>query len=426
MTDSTPDGLNENAQKTLAKAWRTVVSLLTCRKPLLVTVIINVIFGAGVLLFALFIWKSFLGISGDKSCFTTPLLSGLCTSISPSTDKDILATLVSAVLPTVAGAAGIVYLTIAYRKRQQEEREEERVEIAGLEEKFIKSVEFLSKSSAMEHIAGLHSLASIADSRPDIFRQRVVHTICSFIRTAKLRINEMGDGTMEKEIEISQASAIEIIREHTAESMVEQSWSDCVFHLQEAVFYCPVHIEKCNFNERIELWGSTFRRAVYCSESRFKDININGSRFEGARIDLRSTNYGQIHLNGKIFISGTVIHDPTTPTPKNIFATDSSFESPALIPAEGNPELKQLNEHSDGEVSDPKEYPAVLFLGSRFKLEPGIQEITKVENLSAEEKFSWTKSKPKKSFEYDSILTQIPESAHLIIIGRESIHDHDD
>ncbi|MBI8989785.1 hypothetical protein [Corynebacterium meridianum] len=349
MTDSTPDGLNENAQKTLAKAWRTVVSLLTCRKPLLVTVIINVIFGAGVLLFALFIWKSFLGISGDKSCFTTPLLSGLCTSISPSTDKDILATLVSAVLPTVAGAAGIVYLTIAYRKRQQEERAEESGEIAKLEDKFINSVELLSRDTAMDHIAGLNSLASIADKRPELFNQRVVDTICSFIRASCLRVpaeEEMpqkeGEEIVQKEdtkiarkvIEISQTAAIGIIRNHTVKNEnrdtgLKNSWSNCNFYLQQSEFFCPLHLKGCKFEAGFEVWGSTFHRAIYASNTHFKDLNINGCHFAGPRVIIDGAEFKTLEMNGEVLIDCDFYIEKACVTTSHV-GTDKRFRSAAV------------------------------------------------------------------------------------------------
>lgn len=255
----------------MTRTGKHVLNLFTYRKPLLVAVFLNILFGIGILLLSFYLWKRFFGLSSGEACFDIDGLRELCHTLESTYSEKIFEILVSATLPTVAGVAGIVYLTIAYRKRLQEERTEEADEISRLEDKFVKSVELLSRNTAMDHIAGLNSLASIADKKPELFNQRVVDTICSFLRASRLRVDPYKPNS-KKEIEISQTAAIGIIRKHTAGNIENKSnsWSFCNFYLQQSEFFCPLHLKECHFNSRFEVWGSTFHRAVYANGTYFK------------------------------------------------------------------------------------------------------------------------------------------------------------
>ncbi|MFC2361775.1 MAG: hypothetical protein ACFNME_13405, partial [Actinomyces dentalis] len=169
--------------------------------------------------------------------------------------------LVKVSLTTIGGIGGTGYLVIKYRERASAERAERDAEQDRAEQRLLSGVQQLGSGSPQVRIAGVYSLADVADTYRGEYRQRVVSILCGYLRTQRGEwrtiVNEQ-DGpeqSSEEKVYVSHDGAVESTvlevlvrhlrkrrektkhREAVVTQLVEddQLWCDCTIDLHDAV-----------------------------------------------------------------------------------------------------------------------------------------------------------------------------------------------
>ena len=88
-------------------------------------------------------------------------------------------------LTTIGGIGGTGYLVIKYRERASAERAERDAEQDRAEQRLLSGVQQLGSGSPQVRIAGVYSLADVADTYRGEYRQRVVSILCGYLRTQR-------------------------------------------------------------------------------------------------------------------------------------------------------------------------------------------------------------------------------------------------
>ena len=194
-------------------------------------------------------------------------------------------------LTTIGGIGGTGYLVIKYRERASAER-------ADAEQRLLSGVQQLGSGSPQVRIAGVYSLADVADTYRGEYRQRVVSILCGYLRTQRGEwrtiVNEQ-DGpeqSSEEKVYVSHDGAVEstvlevLVRhlrkrcektEHreAVTQLVEddQLWCDCTIDLHNAVlteiadfrgatFNRDAHFRGATFTNNADFQGATFNRSA--------------------------------------------------------------------------------------------------------------------------------------------------------------------
>ena len=183
--------------------------------------------------------------------------------------------LVKVSLTTIGGIGGTGYLVIKYRERASAER-------ADAEQRLLSGVQQLGSGSPQVRIAGVYSLADVADTHRGEYRQRVVSILCGYLRTQRGErrtiVNEQ-DGpeqSSEEKVYVSHDGAVESTvlevlvrhlrkrREKTKHreavtQLVEddQLWCDCTIDLHDAVLTEIADFGGATFNDAY-FGGATF------------------------------------------------------------------------------------------------------------------------------------------------------------------------
>ena len=203
--------------------------------------------------------------------------------------------LVKVSLTTIGGIGGTGYLVIKYRERASAERAERDAEQDRAEQRLLSGVQQLGSGSPQVRIAGVYSLADVADTHRGEYRQRVVSILCGYLRTQRGEwrtiVNEQ-DGpeqSSEEKVYVSHDGAVESTvlevlvrhlrkrREKTKHrgavtQLVEddQLWCDCTIDLHDAVL-----TEIANFQ------GATFTNANFQGAT-FTNVNFQDATFTNA------------------------------------------------------------------------------------------------------------------------------------------------
>ena len=203
--------------------------------------------------------------------------------------------LVKVSLTTIGGIGGTGYLVIKYRERASAERAERDAEQNRAEQRLLSGVQQLGSGSPQVRIAGVYSLADVADTYRGEYRQRVVSILCGYLRTQRGEwrtiVNEQ-DGpeqSSEEKVYVSHDGAVESTvlevlvrhlrkrREKTKHreavtQLVEddQLWCDCTIDLHDAVLTEIADFRGATFNRDANFRGATFTNDANFWDATFK------------------------------------------------------------------------------------------------------------------------------------------------------------
>ena len=235
--------------------------------------------------------------------------------------------LVKVSLTTIGGIGGTGYLVIKYRERASAERAERDAEQNRAEQRLLSGVQQLGSGSPQVRIAGVYSLADVADTYRGEYRQRVVSILCGYLRTQRGEwrtiVNEQ-DGpeqSSEEKVYVSHDGAVESTvlevlvrhlrkrREKTKHreavtQLVEddQLWCDCTIDLHDAVLTEIADFEHATFNDA-DFGGATFNRYADFERATFNgDAHFGGATFNGY------AHFGGATFNGDAYFGGTTFN----------------------------------------------------------------------------------------------------------------------
>ena len=214
--------------------------------------------------------------------------------------------LVKVSLTTIGGIGGTGYLVIKYRERASAERAERDAEQDRAEQRLLSGVQQLGSGSPQVRIAGVYSLADVADTYRGEYRQRVVSILCGYLRTQRGErrtiVNEQ-DGpeqSSEEKVYVShdgavESTVLEVLVRHLRKrcektkhreavtQLVEddQLWCDCTIDLHDAVLTEIADFRGATFNRYADFRGATFNRyanfrgATFNRYANFQDATFN-------------------------------------------------------------------------------------------------------------------------------------------------------
>ena len=211
--------------------------------------------------------------------------------------------LVKVSLTTIGGIGGTGYLVIKYRERASAERAERDAEQNRAEQRLLSGVQQLGSGSPQVRIAGVYSLADVADTHRGEYRQRVVSILCGYLRTQRGEwrtiVNEQ-DGpeqSSEEKVYVSHDGAVESTvlevlvrhlrkrREKTKHreavtQLVEddQLWCDCTIDLHDAVLTEIADFGGATFTNAY-FGGATFTNAYFGGATFTNDANFRDATF---------------------------------------------------------------------------------------------------------------------------------------------------
>ena len=214
--------------------------------------------------------------------------------------------LVKVSLTTIGGIGGTGYLVIKYRERASAERAERDAEQDRAEQRLLSGVQQLGSGSPQVRIAGVYSLADVADTHRGEYRQRVVSILCGYLRTQRgereTAVNEQ-DGpeqSSEEKVYVShdgavESTVLEVLVRHLRKrcektkhreavtQLVEddQLWCDCTIDLHDAVLTEIADFQDATFNRYADFQDATFNRyadfrgATFNRYANFQDATFN-------------------------------------------------------------------------------------------------------------------------------------------------------
>lgn len=215
-------------------------------------------------------------------------------------------------LTTIGGIGGTGYLVIRYRERASAERAEKMAELARkdveqekAEQKLLNAVQQLGSESPQVRIAGVYSLADVADTYRGDYRQRVVNILCGYLRTPRgtwetvADTNASMDESATRKVYVSHDGAVESTvlevltghlrkrrasssssREVAQEVEDDQLWCDCTIDLHGAVI-----------RERFDFSGTALGADVNAQGAQFLgDVNFRDASFS-CRVDFSCTTF---------------------------------------------------------------------------------------------------------------------------------------
>ena len=246
-------------------------------------------------------------------------------------------------LTTIGGIGGTGYLVIKYRERASAERAERDAEQDRAEQRLLSGVQQLGSGSPQVRIAGVYSLADVADTYRGEYRQRVVSILCGYLRTQRGEwrtiVNEQDrpEQSSEEKVYVSHDGAVESTvlevlvrhlrkrREKTKHreavtQLVEddQLWCDCTIDLHDAVLTEIAGFRGATLNgayfqdatlNGVGFQGATFndanfRGATFNRYADFQDATLNGAGFQGATLngaDFRGATFNRAYFRGATF-----------------------------------------------------------------------------------------------------------------------------
>ena len=219
-------------------------------------------------------------------------------------------------LTILGGTGGIGYLVIKFRERSALEREE-------ANEKLVRAVQQLGDASPQVRIAGVYSLADVADTYEGLYHQRVVDILCGYLRTDRLLKDANGetryatheDGTPNHDQPLSTDGAVEstilsILASHlkahsrtSAGNIISPGpWSPCRLDLHGAYITEQVNFKNTQISE-LNAQNTKFSHDVCFSGSRFtRKVNFLNSKFSQHAIFTGSQIACHANFGGATFI----------------------------------------------------------------------------------------------------------------------------
>ena len=212
--------------------------------------------------------------------------------------------LVKVSLTTIGGVSGVCYLVIKYRERASEERAEAGAELERVEQMLLSAVQQLGSDSPQVRIAGVYSLADVADTYRGDYRQRVVNILCGYLRSERggwesVTESEEGnnapnttktyitnDGAVESTILDVMARHLRKHRDF-ADSQLEvvqqveddQLWCDCSIDLHDSIINEHLAFDHTSFDNYADFRGVSFLKTANFESSVFSEIDFRESKF---------------------------------------------------------------------------------------------------------------------------------------------------
>ena len=206
-------------------------------------------------------------------------------------------------LTTIGGIGGTGYLVIKYRERASAERAERDAEQNRAEQRLLSGVQQLGSRSPQVRIAGVYSLADVADTHRGEYRQRVVSILCGYLRTQRGErrtiVNEQKgpEQSSKEKVYVSpdgavESTVLEVLVRHLRKrcektkhreavtQLVEddQLWCDCTIDLHDAVLTEIADFRGATFNRYAD-----FRGAAFTNDANFRGATFNRyADFRGA------------------------------------------------------------------------------------------------------------------------------------------------
>ena len=201
-------------------------------------------------------------------------------------------------LTTIGGIGGTGYLVIKYRERTSAER-------ADAEQRLLSGVQQLGSGSPQVRIAGVYSLADVADTYRGEYRQRVVSILCGYLRTQRgewrtiVNEQEGPEQSSKEKVYVShdgavESTVLEVLVRHLRKrckktkhreavtQLVEddQLWCDCTIDLHDAVLTEIANFGGATFTNDANFRGATFKRYAGFWDATFtNDANFGGATF---------------------------------------------------------------------------------------------------------------------------------------------------
>ena len=171
-------------------------------------------------------------------------------------------------LTMIGGIGAVGYLVIKYRERAGVEDNEADV-------KLLSAVQQLGSDSPQVRIAGVYSLADLADTYGSSYHQRVVNILCGYLRVERGCWNSLG-GTEVRSHEVKDTSELyyttndgpvestilNVLARHLRKGRVDSH--PCLQVKQDVAddqlwCDCEIDLHGVHFTERVHLWGITCR-----------------------------------------------------------------------------------------------------------------------------------------------------------------------
>ena len=234
-------------------------------------------------------------------------------------------------LTTIGGIGGTGYLVIKYRERASAERAERDAEQDRAEQRLLSGAQQLGSGSPQVRIAGVYSLASVADTYRGEYRQRVVSILCGYLRTQRGEwrtiVNEQ-DGpeqSSEEKVYVSHDGAVEStvlevlvrhLRKHceAVTQLVEddQLWCDCTIDLHDAVLTEIADFRGATFTNNADFRGATFNRYADFERATFnRYAYFRGATFNRYADFERATFTNNADFGGATFTNNANFGDAT-------------------------------------------------------------------------------------------------------------------
>ena len=209
-------------------------------------------------------------------------------------------------LTTIGGIGGTGYLVIKYRERASAERAERDAEQEQAGQRLLSAVQQLGSGSPQVRIAGVYSLASVADTYRGEYRQRVVSILCGYLRTQRgeWRIidseQDGPEGPSEDRVYVShdgavESTVLEVLIRHLRKrcekkkhreavtQLVEddQLWCDCTIDLHGAFLTEIADFRGATFTNDANFSGANFKARANFQDATFtNDANFSGANFK--------------------------------------------------------------------------------------------------------------------------------------------------
>ena len=245
--------------------------------------------------------------------------------------------LVKVSLTTIGGIGGTGYLVIKYRERASAERAERDAEQDRAEQRLLSGVQQLGSGSPQVRIAGVYSLADVADTYRGEYRQRVVSILCGYLRTQRGEwrtiVNEQ-DGpeqSSEEKVYVShdgavESTVLEVLVRHLRKrcekkkhreavtQLVEddQLWCDCTIDLHDAVLTEIADFRGATFTNNADFRGATFNRYADFERATFnRYAYFRGATFNRYADFERATFTNNADFGGATFTNNANFGDAT-------------------------------------------------------------------------------------------------------------------
>lgn len=286
------------------------------RLPLSINVLFTVIVAVGVV-YAL--W-----------CLFTDSLS--LPSVSNPTDAEELE-IIRIVFYAVAGIGGMVALTVAYRRQNDNELAELREESKHFNERFAGATEQLSSEKVASRLSGVYALTNLADDW-DQGRQMCVDVLCGYLRMhyeAPDYINDhVAHSDWEAHVQVHEQQRvrrliIDLIGERLrANPIAGKTWHWCTFNFSSVVFDGG-NFKRAKFlGSQVSFEYAHFPNGImeFCDAEFHQDVDFSGIEIGNAMLNFKDAKfmgkeaifeYGSITgQEGELVFNGTAFESSRT------------------------------------------------------------------------------------------------------------------